>query len=336
MGGSRNRRGMTMLASKFTELIGCTVPIQQAALGGIATPELAAAVSEAGALGMLGTTRAGITPDSLHGLLTDLQTRTSRPFGVNFVVSPGQLDQLDLRCVEVAARAARVIEFFYGQPNPELVAMVHEGGALASWQVGSREEAVAAQGAGCDLIVAQGIEAGGFVRGTIGLHALLTEVLPEVDVPVLAAGGIGSGRAMAAALAAGADGVRVGTRFVVAAESGAHPEYVEALIAARPEDTIYVQAFSTPWLNGPQRVLRSCLEAAEAFRGEVVGEVGSLDGTRVPVPRFGALGVDRTATGAIGAMSLWAGESVGSVRDVQLAGGIVRELAAEAEQLLRR
>lgn len=325
-----------MLATRFTELIGCTIPIQQAAMGGIATPELAAAVSEAGALGMLGTTRAGITSDSLHELLVDLQARTSRPFGVSFLASPAYLGQLDLRCLEVAARVARVVEFFFGHPAPELVALVHDGGALASWQVGSREEADAAQQAGCDLIVAQGIEAGGYVRGTIGLHALLGEVLSEVEVPVLAAGGIGSGRAMAAALAAGADGVRIGTRFVAAAESGAHPEYVEALIDARPEDTIYIQAFSAPGLDAPHRVLRSCLEAAEAFRGEVVGEVGSLDGTRVPVPRFGAVVVDRTASGAIEAMSLWAGESVGAVRDVQLAGDIVRELAKEAEQFLRR
>lgn len=325
-----------MLATRFTELIGCTVPIQQAGMGSLTPPELVAAVSGAGALGMLGTARRGITPATLLDLLADVQARTSQPFGVNFLVSPTHLDRLDRKCLEVAAKAARVVEFFYGQPSSEFVAMVHDGGALAFWQVGSREEAVAAQEAGCDLIVAQGIEAGGHVRGTIGLHALLSEVLPAVDVPVLAAGGIGSGRAMAAALAAGADGVRVGTRFVAAEESGTHPEYVEALIAARAEDTIYTEAFSANWPDAPHRVLRSCLEAAEAFRGDVVGEVGSLDGTRVPVRRFDGITVDRTTTGAIGAMSLAAGESVGSVRDVQSAGDIVRELAEEAEQLLRR
>jgi nitronate monooxygenase len=312
------------------------VPIQQAAMGGIATPELVAAVSRAGALGMLGTTRAGLTHDSLLKLIADVRARTPRPFGVNFLASPKNLAQLDLKCVELAARAARIVEFFYGQPSPELVAMVHEGGALACWQVGSREEALAAQEAGCDLIVAQGIEAGGYVRGTIGLHALLSDVLTEVNVPVVAAGGIGSGRAMAAALAAGADGVRVGTRFIAAEESGAHPKYVEALIGARAGDTVYTQAFSTPLLDGPHRVLRSCLEAAEAFQGEVVGEIGSLDGTRAPVPRFSGFVVDRTVTGAVEAMPLWAGESVGSVRDVQLAGDIVRELANEAERLLQR
>jgi enoyl-[acyl-carrier protein] reductase II len=98
---------------------------------------------------------------------------------------------------------------------------------MAFWQVGSRQEAVAAAQAGCDLVVAQGIRAGGHVRGTVGTFPLLEEVLEAVDVPVLAAGGIGTARAMAAALIAGADGVRVGTRFVATPEAGAHPEYVE-------------------------------------------------------------------------------------------------------------
>jgi NAD(P)H-dependent flavin oxidoreductase YrpB (nitropropane dioxygenase family) len=327
---------MTMLATRFTALLGCSIPIQQAAMGGIATPELVAAVSDSGALGMLGTSRAGVTPESLLKLLTEVGTRTSRPFGVNFLATPANLSQLDPECIEIAARTARVVELFYGRPSPDLVAMIHAGGALASWQVGSREEAVAAQEAGCDLIVAQGIEAGGYVRGTIGILSLLGEVLPAVDIPVLAAGGIGSGRLMAAALAAGADGVRVGTRFIAAAESGAHPEYVRALVEASPEDAIYAQVFSSPLVNGPHRVLRASLAAAEAFRGEVVGEIGSLDGTRVSVPRLGVVVVDRTATGTIGAMPLWAGESVGAVRDVQLAGDIVRDLVEEAEQLLRK
>ena len=109
--------------------------------------------------------------------------------------------------------------------------------------------------------MAQGIEAGGRVRGRVGLLALLDEVLGAVDVPVLAAGGTGSGRAMAAALAAGAEGVRVGTRFVAAAESDAHPAWVDRLVAARAEDTVYGRTF-TAWWDAPGRVLRSSVEAA--------------------------------------------------------------------------
>lgn len=326
-----------MLATRFTELIGCTVPIQQAAMGGIATPELAAAVSNAGGLGMLGTSRNGITPESLSRLIDETRSRTSvdQPFGVNFIASPAQLEVLDLACLDIAARETRIVEFFFGEPSRELVTRVHAGGALVSWQVGSCLEAMAARDAGCDLIVVQGVEAGGFIRGTVGLHALLGEVLAEVDVPVLAAGGIGTGRAMAAALVAGADGVRVGTRFAATEESGAHPQYVQALIGSRPEDTVVADVFASTLLTGRHRVLRSCVEAAEAFDGDLVGEIGSLDGTRVPVPRLRGLAVDRTATGAIEAMSLFAGESVGAVRDVQFARDIIRELTVEAEHLVR-
>src|SRR5205085_858127 len=135
------------------------------------------------------------------------------------------------------------VEFFYAEPDRALVEMGHGGGALVSWQVGTKSEAIAAADAGCDIIVVQGIEAGGHVRGTVGTFALLSEVIESVDVPVLAAGGIGTGRAMAAALAAGADGVRVGTRFLAATEAAAHPEYVAALIASQAEDTIYTTAF---------------------------------------------------------------------------------------------
>jgi nitronate monooxygenase len=152
---------------------------------------------------------------------------------------------------------------------------------------------------------------------------------------VLAAGGIGSGRSMAAALAAGADGVRVGTRFVAAVESDAHPAWVEQLITARAEDTVYTEAFSVGWKE-PHRVLRSCLAAAEAFDEEVVGETASLDGTRVTIARFEPDAFNRSTTGAVEAMSLWAGESVGDVTRVQPAAEIVQELAGEAEQLLRR
>jgi nitronate monooxygenase len=329
-----------MIGTRFTELVGCAAPIQQAGMGAVSPPALVAAVSEAGALGMLGMGRPGVTPPELVKLLDQVRAHTRRPFGVNFLISPLHLHggpgrpPLDRRCIEVAAEAARIVEFFYGWPDRELVDLVHNRGALVSWQVGSKEEAVAAAEAGTNLLVAQGMEAGGHVRSTIGLQALLGEVLEAVDLPVLAAGGIDSGRAMAAALAAGADGVRVGTRFVAATEAGAHPEYVEALIAARAQDTVYTEAFSAAWRDAPHRVLRSCIAAAEAFQGDIVGETARLDGTKVPVVRFGGGTPDRTTTGAIEAMSLWAGESVSAVRRLQPAREIVRELAHEAERLL--
>ena len=201
-----------MLTTRFTRLIGCDVPIQQAGMGDVATAELASAVALASALGMIGGVRVGAKV--LGEELDSLPRQTRSRIGVNFLVP-----FLDRESLEIAASRVRVVEFFFGEPDADLVERAHGADALAAWQVGSVEEARAAAGAGCDFLVAQGIEAGGHVRGRIGLLPLLDGVLDAVNVPVLAAGGIATARTMAAALAAGADGVRVGTRFVAAAES---------------------------------------------------------------------------------------------------------------------
>ena len=325
-----------MLSTRFTELVGCTVPIQQAGMGPLANPRLAAAVADAGGLGMV-SVYGGLPPTLIADVLDRLQHQTAGCIGANFIMHFVDPDQAH-ESVAAAAAKARVVDFFYTDPDAALVEIVHRHGALACWQVGSKEEAAAAVAAGCDFIIAQGIEAGGHVRGRIGMLALLSEVLDTVDVPVLAAGGIGTGRAMAAALAAGADGVRVGTRFVAAEEAEAHPAYVNALIAARPQDTVYTEAFRVGWpINAPHRLLRSCLQAVEAFQEEVVGEgMGYYTGQRFPIERFDTVGVHKSYTGAIEAMSLWAGESVGGVKKIESAADIVRDLAGEAERLLRR
>lgn len=239
--------------------------------------------------------------------------------------------------VEQAAKVSRVVECFYTEPDPEFVRIVHDHGALASWQVGSTEEALKAAEVGCDLIVAQGAEAGGHVRGTTGLLDLPCEVIEAVpEIPVLAAGGIGTGRAMAAALAAGADGVRVGTRFVASEEAGAHPTWTDALIAAQAKDSVCTRTFHVGWPEAPHGVLRCSIDAAEAYKGEIVGQVVRLDGTQVAVPRFSAAVPDRTATGHVEAMCFYAGQSVGGVKRVMPAREIVQELVEEAEDLLHR
>lgn len=326
-----------MLQTRFTQLSGCSVPIQQAGMGPHANPRLAAAVTNAGGLGTVsvyGST--GGPPDQVARTLDRTRELTAGPFGANFILRFMEPD-LIAETVSAAAERASVVEFFYSDPDPALVDIVHSGGALACWQVGSKEEAIAAMDAGCDFVVAQGIEAGGHVRGTVGLLALLDQVLAAVDVPVLAAGGIGSGRAMAAVLAAGADGVRVGTRFLADEKAAAHPLYLEALIASEAQDTVYTEAFSNGWPDAPHRVLRSSLEAAQAHQDELVGTViGAADGQPREVLRFSPWGVDRTAHGNIRAMSMWAGESVGGVTGPQTAADIVDELAAEAEHLLHR
>lgn len=315
-----------MLRTAFTDLVGCQVPIQQAGMAGVATPELAAAVADAGALGMVNLTM--VPTDDVVIALDALVKCTTGTVGMNFL-----MPFLDRDAVEAAAGRVRVVEFFYGDPDATLVGLVHEGGALAAWQVGSLAEAQAALDAGCDFIVAQGTEAGGHLRGAVSLLPLLDAVLDAVDVPVVAAGGIGTPRAMAAALAAGAAGVRVGTRFVATREANVHPDYVSALVRASADDTVITTAFSVMWPDAPHRVLRSCVDAAEAVEGDTVGEM-SMGVVRMPLPKFAVPCPTREITGTIEAMALYAGESVGAVTRVQSAGELVRELDTGAEALL--
>jgi nitronate monooxygenase len=316
-----------MIQTRFTALVGCSFPLQQAGMGN-ARRELAAAVTRAGALGMLGGV---MQPAALLAEELDaVEREADGPVGVNFL-----MPFLDRDAVEAAAERARVVEFFYGEPDAELVKAVRSRGALAAWQTGSAEEARAAEQAGCDFVIAQGVEAGGHVRGTTGLLPLLDQVLSAVDVAVVAAGGVGTERGMAAALAAGADAVRVGTRFLAAEEADVHSSYMDALIEAGPEDTVLTETFSTMWPDAPHRVLRSCVAAAESLEDEIVGEIAHAGG-RMPVQRLSPPTPGRTATGRVDAMALYAGQSVGAVQHRQPAGTIVRELAEGAERLLRR
>jgi nitronate monooxygenase len=318
---------LSSLETRFTQLVGCDVPIQLAGMGSILSPELAAAVSNAGALGQI-TFSPGIELDDAKQRLDKLVGLTSKPFGVNLLIP-----MLNKNILALAASKAKVVDFFWGDPDPELVRVVHEAGALASWQVGSVAEAVAAEKAGCDFIIAQGVEAGGHIRGTLGLLPLLTQVLDKVAVPVLGAGGIGSGRGIAAVLGTGASGVRMGTRFIVAQESNAHPDYVRALISAQADDSVRTNRFEVecPLCPSTHGVLRSALDAAEAFDGSFVADYAGE-----PVLKFRGTPPFKGFTGNIGAMACYAGQSVGEVRGVQPAAEIVAELVESTEKLLSR
>ena len=315
-----------MITTPFTELVGCRIPLQQAGMGMVATPALAAAVADAGAVGTVALPLAD--PNQVAETLVELKTRTSGAVGINFLVP-----FIDRDCVEAAADHARIVEFFYGLPQASLVELVHRGGALAAWQVGSEREARSAVDAGCDLVIAEGTEAGGHVRGTIGLFGLLDQVLEGVDVPVVAAGGIGTGRLMSAALAAGAAAVRVGTRFLAAFEADVHPDYLRRLVTARQEDTVVTDVFSVGWSDAPHRVLRSAIDESLDFPGDLVGEL-SVGEVQIGIPKRSVMCPTRSTTGEIGAMALYAGESVGAVRGEQPAADIVRELTEGAEALL--
>ena len=298
-------------ATRFTEMFGCRYPLQQAGIGGVANPDLAIAVAGAGGLGMLtGTVGHEVLSAQLDALPPDAS------IGVNFLVP-----FLDRVALDDASNRSPYVELFWGEPGADLVAAVHVGGARAGWQVGSADEARAARDVGCDVIVAQGMEAGGHVRGTLGLLPLLDEVRAAIDLPIIAAGGIGTGTTMAAALMAGADAVRIGTRFMAASESIAHPTYVEALIRAGADDTVITTAFGDGWPDAPHRVLKSAIAA-----GEALGEDQSW------APDWPT----STSVGAVEARALYAGQSVGAVRSRQPAAKIVAELVEEADRVLSR
>jgi NAD(P)H-dependent flavin oxidoreductase YrpB (nitropropane dioxygenase family) len=226
------------------------------------------------------------------------------PCGINFI-PPFQPTIDDIR--EAAGRC-RVAEFFYDEPDAARVDAVHAAGALAAWQVGSAAEAAAADEAGCDFVIAQGVEAGGHVRAKQPLDEVLRETLEAVKLPVLAAGGIATAERVAEVIAAGADGVRVGTRFVTCPESGAHPEYVAALLGADGSDTELTEWFEQGWEHAPHRVLRAAREAAEQ------------SGFRIPIPT--AKGLDRPAADT----AMYAGTGVGEVSERQPAADVVADL----------
>jgi NAD(P)H-dependent flavin oxidoreductase YrpB (nitropropane dioxygenase family) len=176
------------------------------------------------------------------------------------------------------------------------------------------------------------VEAGGHVRGTTPLLRLLAQVLPAVDVPVVAAGGIGTGAALAAVLNAGAAGARVGTRFLASDESGAHPEYVAALLAASAEDTVRTTAFAEGWPDAPHRVLRAATEHASRANN-VVGQAAYRD-QRWEIARWSSQPPTVFTTGDVTAMAMYAGCGVGDISDVTSAARLVDRMMADALPLL--
>jgi nitronate monooxygenase len=316
-----------MLSTRFTELVGCDVPLQQAPMGLISPPGLALAVARAGGVGSV-SAGLGAEPQALAAQLDSWMDRSAGAFAVNFIT-----EQVDPEAVAVAGARARIVEFFWNTPHVKLVDAAHEGGALVNWQVGSLPDAVLAVEAGADVVTVQGREAGGHVRGDTALLPLLTAVLRAVDVPVLASGGIAEPRALAAVLAAGAAGARIGTRFIATPESGAHPEYVLALLAAGPESTEITDGFAECPMCATvprARVLRSAIAAVDAVDGETVGTIGDD-----PLPPRAGMPPHKDVQGQIHAMALYAGSGVEHVTAVRPAEEVVRELAEGAEALLR-
>jgi len=324
--------------TSLCERLGIELPIIQAPMGGAVSPQLAAAVSNAGGLGMLVLWRADA--DTIRRQISELRALTSRPFGVNLVLDFPQEERLAI-CVE---ERVPVISFFWRDPS-SLMPLAKSGGAIVMHTVGSAADAKRAVDCGVDIVVAQGWEAGGHVRGMVATMPLIPVVVDAVSpVPVVAAGGIADGRGVAAALALGAAGAWIGTRFLASQEATIHTRYRERLFQAKETDTVYLEnLFDVRWPNAPHRTLRNrTVDVWEAAgrppSGERPGEGDTIATSRSvgPIVRYQSYTPGADAEGDIDALSLWAGQGVGLVSKLQPAGEIVREISDEADSILRR
>jgi nitronate monooxygenase len=300
----------------FTGLVGCSLPIQLAAMSRIVSPELAAGVSAAGGLGMLAMGRGDVAAARLQ--IERALALTDRPVGAGFIV-----EFLDRDVLAETAERLPVIEFFWGDPDPSLV----QDGRVCGWQVGSVDDARAAADAGFHYVIAQGIEAGGHAKGELPLAELIPLVRGAVDVPVVAAGGIATGADVRRVLALGADAVRVGTRFVATVESAAHDIYVERLVAAGAADTIVTERFDVGWPDAPARVLAGSLAAAERATEGTVATMTLPDGRTVELPRFSTTPPTRSTVGNVDALPHYAGFSVDAVTARQPLAAVMAELS---------
>lgn len=297
-----------MRKTPATTLCGIDLPVFQAGMGGVAGPELAAAVSEAGGLGHLGGIR--LAAADLRHSIRETHGLTDRPFGVNLVPPGGGPDGFEAQLDVVIAERPAVLSLFWGE-FAEVVVRAREAGIVTMIQVGSVAEADTAAQAGADIIIAQGIEAGGHVHSATGLMALLPAVIRAVaPVPVLAAGGIADAEAVANVLHMGAAGAWVGTRFVASGESLAHDIYKQRLVDAGPDDTRYEKFYSFGWgIGAPYRIVPP--KSRWTPRGLIAGGPRRVDS-------------DAWARG----IKAYAGQGVGCIESVLPAGKIVEALSA--------
>jgi len=332
-----------MLHTSLCDLLGIDVPIVVAPMGFITGPELAAAVSNAGGFGILSA--GGAPPPVLQQQIRRLRELTSRPFGVNILLFEGMdrpLDQLVDVCI---AERVPVVSFFWGDCT-RYVPTIHAAGLKVIDQVGSVEAAERSARAGVDIVVAQGLEAGGHVEGDITTLALVPRIVDRIGpVPVVAAGGIADGRGIAAVLALGAEAAMIGTRFVCTRESAAHPVYQEKLLQASEKDTVRTILFGHGWPDAPHRVLRTAFvdewlgkeaRAQESRTDEPVVGTLSMGGHEIPLLRFMGIPPNTATSGDIEKMALYSGQGVGLVREVKPAADVVRELVRETEDVLAK
>ena len=310
---------------------GLNYPIFQAATGSTSSPDLAIAVSSAGAMG--GMALWPFPPDEASARVAKVRSTTDKPFFVNYALAH------EAKSLPAALEAgAPIVQFSWGMPDRNLVAAVRQARAKMGVQVTSAESARAALDLGADYLVCQGTEAGGHVQANSRLLETLPKVLDEAKLtPVIAAGGIGNGAGIRAVLSAGASGAMLGTRFVATRENSSHQEYKNALLKADKSDTVLTMCFEGGWPNATHRVLRN----RTFIRWDAAGcpPVGKRPGEGdVVATRADGRTVLRYATSSPLASftgnqlldcALYAGDGVGVVRDIPAAGDLVSRLWKE-------
>jgi nitronate monooxygenase len=315
-----------MISTRLTQLLGVEVPLISAPMTPQAGGRLARAVSEAGALGMLGIEEID-TEESIREELAILQAGASVPFGIGLV--SWVIDQRpELLDIAVAARPT-LISISFGDPGPH-VARLHDAGILVASQVQSRHWAEVAIEAGVDVVVAQGTEGGGHT-GAVGTLPLLQIVLDLTDRPVVAAGGIATGRGLAAVLAAGAVGAWVGTPFLLSEEARNSAAARERIARSNETETLYTSVYDRLLDKGwpaefGARAIRT------AFGARWTGHEDELGPGTKPREEF----VEARAAQDYDVAHIYAGQSIGLLETVRPAAAIVAGIEAQARELLDR
>jgi enoyl-[acyl-carrier protein] reductase II len=308
------------------DLLGIEHPILLAGMGGVAFAELCAAVSNAGGFGTLGM--AGRSLSEIREEIRKVRDLTDKPFGVDLLAAvPESLERAADLIIEGGAAA---FISGLGVPPPHLVKKFHDAGLKVMNVSGTVRHAKAAEAGGLDAVVAQGTEAGGHTGRVAGL-ALIPQVVDAVKIPVLAAGSIVDGRGLAAALALGAQGVWMGTRFIASAEAHAGLMYKQVIVESNDESTIVTRAYS----GKPMRVFKNAYVAdwerrsqdiqqfpMQAMISHQAGVMGGIGGQTEGLDR------DRSAFAI--------GQGAGSVHDVKPARDIIGDILAEAEEVIGR
>ncbi|KAM0899093.1 hypothetical protein ACQ4PT_021526 [Festuca glaucescens] len=320
-------------------ILGFDYGVVQAPLGpDISGPELAAAVANAGGIGLLRLPD-WPAPDHVRELIRRTRSLTERPFGAAIALPFPHEENLRVVLEEKLA----MLQVYWGEFPKERVDEAHRAGVKVLHQIGSIEEAVKAKEAGVDGIIVQGREAGGHVIGQEGLLPLLPRVVDLVSdsaTLVIAAGGVVDGRGYAAALALGAHAVCLGTRFVATEESFAHPLYKKKLIEMNCTD--YTNVFGRArWPGAPQRVLKTPfyvewknLPDHETEETQPIIGHSIIHGVHKDVRRFAGTVPNATTIGDINSMAMYAGQGVGLITEIIPAGEVVKRLVAEAQRVI--